>query len=337
MTTNRASWPKTVVDKVLTDCHHRCCICPEHRRISGIHHIDFDHSNSVESNAVALCGECHPDVHTTSTMRRDISPDQVRRYKREWIAKCAMIDTCLRSNANEYRCIYYANVHRLDGLYRESGRKGFLGDIPHAYPAQDGHYNTLWPNARNSLDWTRLAENRAFIDDRITAIVMEVVTVDLNLFEVRAVDPEGKIGCLVGFSCAFKGHDIPSQSELIDSGGHVTGPPSTMRRQVMDALETESVTESCLMLDPQYFYSDSAFIHFSEQGIWNGIGRIIACRTAVGSNDGHLARRQIVISPICIGSPVNHLRYTRVSLEAECADSEYQKLIPQIGGCENGD
>jgi hypothetical protein len=307
-------------------------MCPEHRRVANIHHIDGDHANSVENNAVGLCGECHPDVHTKQQMRRNITPDQLRIYKRKWIEKCQNIDGYLRSNINQFRSFYYINVHRLDSLYREQGRSSFLRDVPNPYPLQDGHYNTLWANSKNSLDWVRLAENRAFFEERLFEITADLTIFDINLFEVRAIDLEDKAGCLVGFSCQFIGRDIPYQSELIETCGGLTGPSPTMRREVMDAVETESITETCLMLDPTYMYSDSAFIQFSEHGIWNGFGRIIKCRDT-GSNDGHLERRQIVVSPICIGTPVDHSRYSQIpasAMDETDADIYHQKLVERI-------
>ena len=69
---NREAWPKDVATSILVKCHFRCCVCPDHRRIADIHHIDGDHSNSIEANGVALCKECHSDAHSTSTMRRNL-------------------------------------------------------------------------------------------------------------------------------------------------------------------------------------------------------------------------------------------------------------------------
>lgn len=326
----RVQWPKRVVDKVLTDCHHRCCICPEHRRVSNIHHIDGDHSNSIEENAVGLCGECHPDIHSTSTMRRNITGDQVRIYKRQWIEKCRNLDAFLRKNVNEFRCLYYVNVHRLDELYRESGKQSFLKDIPHPYPAQVGHYNTLWGNSKNSLDWIKLAENRSFYSERVCELALDLTLFDINLFELRAIEAEDKVGSLVGFSCEFVGKDIPAQSELVAGDGNLVGPPPTLRREVVDAIPTESITETCLVLDCTYMFADSSFNHFSGRGIWNGFGRIIKCRRAVGSNDGHLLRRQIVVSPICIGIPPDRYRYSKVPPNADGADCQHKRLIKRL-------
>ena len=322
----RKEWPKNVVDRILTQCHHRCCICPEHRRVAHIHHIDEDHSNSVEDNAVGLCGECHSDVHTISTMRRHITEDQIRKYKSEWAAKCKDVDWFLRSNINSFRSVYYLNVHRLDSLYRELRSRSFLGDVPHQYPVQEGRYNTLWSNQKNALDWIKLAENRSFFEERLFEIIPQLTIHDINLFELGAMFPEDRVGQLVGYSCQFIGQDIPDQSELVESNGEIGGPYPTMRRQLTDPA-TESVIETCLMIDPNYMYADSSFLAFSEDGIWNGFGRIVKVRGAVGSNDGHLLRKQIVVSPICIGTRADHAKTSRIGANATDADQQHRQLI----------
>ncbi len=262
-------------------------------------------------------------------MRRNITEDQVRAYKRDWIEKCKSVDWFLRSNINEFRGVYYLNVHRLDSLYREHRSESFLSDVPHPYPEQDGHYNTLWANQKNALDWMKLAENRAFFEERLFEIIPELTIFDINLFEIGAIAPADKVGQFVGYSCQWIGQDIPDQEELVESSGAISGPYFTMRRQVTDDA-TESVVETCLMIDPNYMYADSSFLHFSEHGIWNGFGRIVKCREAVGSNDGHMLRKQIVVSPICIGTPVDHSRTSRIAADATDADRQHQKLIDAL-------
>ncbi len=326
---DRVQWPRSVADTVLTQCHHRCCICPEHRRVANIHHIDGNHSNSVENNAVGLCGECHPDVHTTSTMRRAITPAQVLAYKQAWIAKCTDVNEFLRSNVKAFRNLYYLNVHRLDSLYREHQLNSIFAEVPHSYSDQNSHYNTLWSNPNNSLDWIALGENRAYFEARLFEITSQLRLIDVNLIEVQAADAESLVGKMVGFSCQFIGHDIPDQEELIESKGVISGPAPTMRREVVDA-SSESVTETCLMLDCNFMYADSSFIQFSEAGTWNGIGRVLKCRNAVGSNDGHLLRRQIIVSPICIGTPVDHGHSSGIAAKSVGADAQHQKLISSI-------
>ena len=69
----RVNAPQAVVSSVLTKAFYRCAVCPEHRRMADIHHIDEDPSNNDERNLIGVCKECHADIHETSTMRRKIA------------------------------------------------------------------------------------------------------------------------------------------------------------------------------------------------------------------------------------------------------------------------
>ena len=81
-----------------------------------------------------------------------------------------------------------------------------------------------------------------------------------------------------------------------------------------------------MLLDNKYYFSDSAFIHFSEHGIWNGLGIVGSYRNGIGSNDGHLLRKQIIITPICIGVPITVLKSGEIMAEGyDLAD--YNSLI----------
>ncbi len=175
----------------------------------------------------------------------------------------------------------------------------------------------------------KLAENRSLFEEQLFEIIPELTIIDINLFEVGAIDAENKVGQIVGYACQFVGKDIPEQTELVESNGEIGGPYPTMRRQVTDCA-TETVIETCLMIDPLYMYADSSFLHFSEHGIWNGFGRIVKCREAIGSNDGHLLRKQIVVSPICIGTPVDHSRTSQIAADAMGADEQHQKLVDAL-------
>lgn len=322
---NRVSWPIDVASEILTKCHHRCCICPEHRRVSDIHHIDEDPSNSIESNGIGLCKECHSDVHTTSTMRRNITADQLKIYKERWEATCRDLSLNLISRAGECSEFYYVNVHRLDSECRRSLGCEIFKNIPHKPVVRDGCYNSLWSNPRNTLSWVQLAENRSYFECCTRELLSRVTAIDLNLIEVGAVDARQRIGSLVSFSCQFFGHDIPDESELTETSGQVEGPPPTMRRFVRDH-EDQTVYETCMMLDPQYLFVSSAFIHFAEQGYWCGLARIIKVRDGIGSNDGIYSREQLVLSPIFIGIPLGYEYVSPMSGDAVDPDKCYREL-----------
>lgn len=326
---HRVNWPPSVADSILTKCHHRCCICAEHRRVSNIHHIDQNPANSVEENGVGLCGECHADVHSTSSMRRNITPDQVKLYKKNWITTCDSLSLFLQSNGTVVNSYYYMNVHRLEELFQEFENRSVFTNLPYRYSTQSGHYNSLWSNSKNSLNWTDLAQNRNYFEKCLKAIIPKLQTCDINLIELGAVLPEEWVGKLVSFACQFIGKDIPDQQELIDGLGRIDGPPPTMRRTITN-FEEQSVFETCMMIDPTYMYADSSFNCFSENGIWSGIGGVIKYRDAVGSCDGPLLRTQLVISPICIGTPVSKKRISQVSATDKEPQKSYNNLIRTI-------
>lgn len=319
----RVDWPPSIANSVLVKCHHRCCVCPEHRRVSNIHHIDEDPSNSVESNAVGLCGECHPDVHSKSTMRRNITPAQLVIYKEKWEKSCKNLTLQLQVNAKSFGSCYYINAHRLNDLYQEVFGQSLLTNLPHKVIQTAGNYNTLWVNSKNSLPWTDLVENRSYLESCLRKITRNITMRDLNLVELGAIDASENIGTLIGFSCEFHGKDIPDQRELVDGCGVINGPAPTMRRVVIDN-QNGKIFETCMMLDMQYMFADSAFIAFSEHGLWTGIARLIKSREAVGSNDGHLLRNQLILSPISICNPRSHDYVTRIA--AESTDPELQYL-----------
>ena len=49
-----------------------------------IHHIDEDPSNSVESNLVVLCRNCHGDVHSKAGLGRQWNTTQIAKFRESW-------------------------------------------------------------------------------------------------------------------------------------------------------------------------------------------------------------------------------------------------------------
>ncbi|MGV2288811.1 hypothetical protein AAHK20_08840 [Trinickia sp. YCB016] len=220
---------------------------------------------------------------------------------------------------------YYINVHRLDSLYSRVMGESLFSEIPHQPLAKDGAYNTLWNNSANSLTWVQLAENRSYFEACARNVLPSIVAIDLNLIEVGAVRAKDKNGAIVAFSCQFRGHDIPEESELIEALGSIDGPPPTMRREIRDD-DNQEIFETCMMLDMQYMYASSAFIHFSEDGYWCGLARVVSVREGVGSNDGIYSRTQLVLSPICIGIPLGYDYVSRIPSESIDPDEQYVVL-----------
>jgi hypothetical protein len=87
-------FPQKEVDKLLAKCHRRCCIC---HRFCGVK-IETDHieqegeggSNEIE-NAIALCFECHAEVHLYNDKHprgRKYHPNELKLHKEQWLEIC---------------------------------------------------------------------------------------------------------------------------------------------------------------------------------------------------------------------------------------------------------
>ena len=88
------TFPQKAVNILLAKCHRRCCIC---HRFCGVK-IETDHivqeadggSNKIE-NAIALCFECHAEVHLYNDRHprgRKYHPDELKLHKTQWLEIC---------------------------------------------------------------------------------------------------------------------------------------------------------------------------------------------------------------------------------------------------------
>lgn len=304
---SRVPIPKDLSNKILNEVHHRCCICVEHRKVANIHHIDQNNSNNTYDNLVAVCAECHADLHTKSTMRRNITQDQIRAYREDWKKQCKDIEEDLKFDLDSINQFYYINVHRLEPIFKSIMGYSMIANAPYRFRESYEFYNTLWHNMKNSLGWMELIQLREYFSDCANLVMEKCSSINLSLLEFNAYNPGELKGQLVHFSCQFLGKDIPDKNELILSNGLIEGPPGTLRREIENINDWE-IIETCMLLDNKYYFSDSAFIHFSENGNWNGLGILGSFREGIGSNDGQLSRKQIIISPLCIGVPVKVLK-----------------------------
>jgi hypothetical protein len=92
MTADR--FPQKDVDKLLTACHRRCCIC---HRFCGVK-IETDHivprdngGQSTIDNAIAVCFECHAEIHSYNDRHprgRKFRPEELRGHKEQWLETC---------------------------------------------------------------------------------------------------------------------------------------------------------------------------------------------------------------------------------------------------------
>lgn len=86
---NRVPIPEATATEILFACDRTCCLCRTYGRRVQIHHIDDDPANNRIENLAVLCFECHDQTQTRGGFARRLSPDQVTRYRSDWIDRVA--------------------------------------------------------------------------------------------------------------------------------------------------------------------------------------------------------------------------------------------------------
>lgn len=84
----RTPIPPKLENRLLIESCYRCCICPEHNQNVKIHHINGDPSNNRYDNLIVICQKCHSDVHSTSTLHKNIKKRDQLIFKKQWIEIC---------------------------------------------------------------------------------------------------------------------------------------------------------------------------------------------------------------------------------------------------------
>ena len=246
----RLSIPESIADRIVTAARHRCCVCPEHRRIAHIHHMDGDSSNNADNNLVGLCTECHADAHTSSNMRRSISATQLNIYRDLWNEQCAAIPH--RLAAEPLSAYYYINIERVAPLMERHLGQNLAKDAPIWFKGGKGRYNCLWANKYNSLDWNQLLELRQYLEESVGKLAPYLTPLDLSLLERGQIPSEMWQGEYLAFRCTLSGRDVPDQSQLVDCRGDLDGPPATLRREYISN-DDDYVFETCMLLNPRFF------------------------------------------------------------------------------------
>lgn len=91
-------------DKLLVECHRRCCVC---HRLCGIKmeldHIDqrADGGSDDIDNAISVCFECHAEIHWYNKNHprgRKFRPNELRLHKKQWLDICKVNPMILVDN-----------------------------------------------------------------------------------------------------------------------------------------------------------------------------------------------------------------------------------------------
>lgn len=81
--------PTETVNKLLYESRSICCMCRENGKPIILHHINPWHKSRShdENNLIALCLNCHGDVHTRRELSLNITPARLRDHKSRWLAE----------------------------------------------------------------------------------------------------------------------------------------------------------------------------------------------------------------------------------------------------------
>lgn len=83
MPKKRTKIPESTSANVIFKSDRACCIC--HKRIPfQINHINRDPSDNKEENLCVLCLTHHNQFESSSRISKGLSPELLRKYKREW-------------------------------------------------------------------------------------------------------------------------------------------------------------------------------------------------------------------------------------------------------------
>jgi hypothetical protein len=87
-------FPQKAVDDLLAKCHRRCCVC---HRFCGVK-VETDHilpkgdgGEDTITNAIALCFNCHAEVHLYNDRHargRKYRPNELKLHKEQWLRIC---------------------------------------------------------------------------------------------------------------------------------------------------------------------------------------------------------------------------------------------------------
>jgi len=128
------TFPSKEINRLLVQCHRRCCVC---HRFCGIK-IEIDHivpksqgGEDIIENAMPVCFECHAEIHLYNDKHprgRKFTPDELRKHKEQWLSICAekpeaLVDALRNGDVGPLQAL----VDELDFNCHVSNRKFGLG------------------------------------------------------------------------------------------------------------------------------------------------------------------------------------------------------------------
>jgi hypothetical protein len=119
----RVQIPESTRVDILGKCNNRCCVCQAPFIV--FHHLDEDPSNNEEDNIGPLCPNCHGQVHSTSGMTINLTPERVRALRERWYDYCEQRRECLGFGPSPNALLKLKNFVRAAGLADHGWSKTF--------------------------------------------------------------------------------------------------------------------------------------------------------------------------------------------------------------------
>jgi hypothetical protein len=115
MAKKRPGIPQKVASFVLISNRQSCCVCQKFQ--VQLHHIDENPENNSPDNLAVLCLSHHDLASMKIGLSKKLRPEDIRRYKKEWEAKCAADVEALARDRLRFYATVYKNPPRIRGLF----------------------------------------------------------------------------------------------------------------------------------------------------------------------------------------------------------------------------
>jgi HNH endonuclease len=187
------------VEELVVQCHRRCCVCHKYCGVK----IEIDHIRSATtensgdiSNAIALCFECHAEVHHYNSAHpkgRKFQPTELRKHKEQWLSICReRPEIFVYSQPPPEAGSIERLLNELEfnmALANAGYRSGRLADIQFKRAIADGTFTWISENLKNAIMAAYVAINAAnFEIERMLSgpVAITHKTVDQAVKEAKA-------------------------------------------------------------------------------------------------------------------------------------------------------
>jgi hypothetical protein len=84
MTKIRVKIPSEIEKKIIYNSARTCNVCKNPKKGIQIHHVDQNPSNNITANLIVLCQDCHEEAHTKHDMSKNLTPEKLEYFKKQW-------------------------------------------------------------------------------------------------------------------------------------------------------------------------------------------------------------------------------------------------------------